>query len=137
MPINHQELIEEIESHIRRSGGGFGEWCVGTAKDSRGPFFRRHLAADLGDGLTYREAFTTNAAQGVVDHLVNDRGLERVPAAATEAERRSALHQPAEPSSAAQDAVSEPGRLVFVFRKTTTAHPAPPSDLPVFPRRAA
>jgi len=150
MPINHQELIEEIESHIRRFGGGFGEWCVGTAKDSRGPFFRRHLAADLGDGLTYREAFTTNAAQGVVDHLVNDRGLERVPEAATEgecgsavhehateAERRSALHQPAEPSSAAQDAVSEPGRLVFVFRKTTTAHPAPPSDLPVFPRRAA
>jgi len=137
MPINHQELIEEIESHIRRSGGGFGEWCVGTAKDSRGPFFRRHLAADLGDGLTYREAFTTNAAQGVVDHLVNDRGLERVPAAATEAERRSALRQPAEPSSTVQDAVSEPGRLVFVFRKTTTAHPAPPSDLPVFPRRAA
>jgi hypothetical protein len=137
MPINHLELIEEIESHIRRFGGGFGEWCVGTAKDSRGPFFRRHLAADLGDGLTYREAFTTNAAQGVVDHLVNDRGLERVPAAATEAERRSALRQPAEPSSTVQDAVSEPGRLVFVFRKTTTAHPAPPSDLPVFPRRAA
>jgi hypothetical protein len=137
MPINHLELIEEIESHIRRSGGGFGEWCVGTAKDSRGPFFRRHLAADLGDGLTYREAFTTNAAQGVVDHLVNDRGLERVPAAATEAERRSALRQPAEPSSTVQDAVSEPGRLVFVFRKTTTAHPAPPSDLPVFPRRAS
>jgi hypothetical protein len=150
MPINHQELIEEIESHIRRFGGGFGEWCVGTAKDTRGPFFRRHLAADLGDGLTYREAFTTNAAQGVVDHLVNDRGLERVPEAATggergsavhehatEAERRSALQQPAEPSSAAQDAVSEAGRLVFVFRKTTTDHPAPPSDLPVFPRRPA
>jgi len=137
MPINHLELIEEIESHIRRFGGGFGEWCVGTAKDSRGPFFRRHLAADLGDGLTYREAFTTNAAQGVVDHLVNDRGLERVPAAATEAERRSALRQPAEPSSTVQDAVSEPGRLVFVFRKTTTAHPAPPSDLPVLPRRAS
>jgi hypothetical protein len=125
MPINHNELIEEIESHIRRFGGGFGEWCVGTAKDTRGPFFRRHLAADLGDGLTYREAFTTNAAQGVVDHLVNDRGLERVPEATPEAERRSAP----------QDAVSEPGRLVFVFRKTTTAHPAPPSDLPVFPRR--
>ena len=140
MPINHQELIEEIESHIRRFGGGFGEWCVGTAKDSRGPFFRRHLAADLGDGLTYREAFTTNAAQGVVDHLVNDRGLERVPAAATGGERGSAVHEhatEAERRSAPQDAASEPGRLVFVFRKTTTAHPAPPSDLPVFPRRPA
>jgi hypothetical protein len=33
---------------------------VGTAKDARGPFFRRHLVADLGDGLIYREAFTTS-----------------------------------------------------------------------------
>ena len=87
MPIIHEELIDEIEGHIRKFGGGFGEWCVGTAKDSRGPFFRRHLAADLGDGLAYREAFTTNAAQAVVAHLVNDRGLELVP----EAERGSAL----------------------------------------------
>ena len=59
---------------------------MGTAKDSRGPFFRRHLAADLGDGLAYREAFTTTAAQAVVDHLVNNRGLQFAP----EAERRSA-----------------------------------------------
>jgi hypothetical protein len=38
MPINHDEIIEEIESHIRKCGGEHGEWCVGTAKDSRGPF---------------------------------------------------------------------------------------------------
>src|SRR5208337_1737242 len=100
MPINHEEMIEEIEGHIRKFGGEFGEWCVGTAKDSRGPFFRRHLAADLGDGLIYREAFTTSAASQVVDHLVNDRGLQldqeagrssALHDAATEAERRSAL----------------------------------------------
>jgi len=88
MPINHDEIIDEIERHIRKFGGGFGEWCVGTAKDSRGQFFRRHLAADLGDGLAYREAFTTDAAQAVVDHLMNNRGLQFAP----EAERRSALH---------------------------------------------
>jgi hypothetical protein len=86
----HDEMIADIEGHIRKFGGGFSEWCVGTAKDSRGPFFRRHLVADLGDGLAYREAFTTTAAQTVVDHLVNDRGLELVP----EAERRSALPAP-------------------------------------------
>ena len=32
MPIIHEELIDEIEGHIRKYGGGFGEWCVGTAK---------------------------------------------------------------------------------------------------------
>jgi len=63
MPINHEEIIEDIEAHIRKIGGGFGEWCVGTAKNSRGQFFRRHLATDLGDGLIYREAFTTSAAE--------------------------------------------------------------------------
>jgi hypothetical protein len=38
MPINHDEIIDEIEGHIRKFGGQFGECCVGTAKDSRGPF---------------------------------------------------------------------------------------------------
>ena len=52
MFISREELIEEIESHIRKSGGRFGEWSIGTAKDCRGPFFRRHLVADLGDELS-------------------------------------------------------------------------------------
>jgi len=96
MPINRDEIIEEVEGHMRKFGSEFGEWCVGTAKDSRGPYFRRHLSADLGDGLAYREDFTTNAAQAVVAHLVNDRGLELVP----EAERGSALHPVTWPSMA-------------------------------------
>src|SRR5208337_4764162 len=90
---------EDLEGQIRKCGGAWGEWCVGTAKDCHGPFFQRHRAADLGDGLAYREAFTTSAAQAVVEHLVNDRGLEPVPEAeprstpTTEcrAEQRSAL----------------------------------------------
>ena len=127
MPINRQELIDEIEGHIRTFGGAFGEWCVGTAKDSRGPFFQRHLAADLGDGLAYREAFTTDAAQAVVAHLVNDRGLELDRAAATEAERSSALH----------DAAAEAGRLVFVYRKLRPAPAALPSDHATLPKLAA
>ncbi len=137
MPINHDEIIEEMEGQIRKFGGAWSEWCVGTAKDSRGPFFRRHLAADLGDGLAYREAFTTTAAQAVVDHLVNNRGLQFAP----EAERRSALHDTdteAERRSALHDAVPEPGKIVFVYRPATpecppssrrgvAVQPAPPS----------
>jgi len=97
MPINRDELIDEIEGHIRKSGGGYGEWCVGTAKDARGPFFRRHQVADLGDGLAYREAFTSNAAQADVAHLVNDRGLQLD-----------------------CDAVPEAGKIVFVYRPSTS-----------------
>ena len=94
MLINRADMIEEIERHIRKFGGVWDEWCVGTARDARGPFFQRHLVGDLGDGLTYREAFTTDVAQDVVDRLVNDRGLEFD-----------------------RDAVPDPGRIVFVYRK--------------------
>jgi len=104
MKIDNKEIISEFEECIRKFGGGFGEWCVGTAKDTRSPFFRLHQQTDVRDGLAYREAFTTNAAQAVVAHLVDDRGLELVPKV--------------ECSSDLQDAVSEPGRLVFVYRKT-------------------
>ena len=76
MPFNYHEVIEDIEMHIRKCGGAWEEWCVGTAKDSRGTFFQRHREADLGDELTYREAYTTDAAQAVLAHLVNDRGLD-------------------------------------------------------------
>jgi hypothetical protein len=51
MLINRDEMIEDIERQIRKFGGAWSEWCVGTAKDARGPFFQRHRAADLGDGL--------------------------------------------------------------------------------------
>ena len=124
MPINHHEIIEDMEGHIRKYGCAWEEWCVGTAKDSRGQFFQRHREADLGDGLTYREAFTTDAAQAVVAHLVNDRGLEPHRDAATEAEGRSAQQGP------------EPGKIVFVYRKTPAATAAGNVD-PAFHKLAA
>jgi hypothetical protein len=162
MPINRAELIEEFESNIRRYGGAFSEWCVGTAKDARGPFFQRHLVADLGDGLAYRQAFTTDTAQAVVKYRVKDRGLEPVPEvepgsgphdADTEAGHPSARAKSAdlkvgatkaadpigqaERCSALHDAVSEVGKIGFVYRKTPPLPAAPPSDHAAFPRRAA
>ena len=64
MFLSREELIEEIEHHIRKSGGRFGEWSIGTAKDCRGPFFERHLVSDLGDGLAYREPTGTGGKRG-------------------------------------------------------------------------
>jgi hypothetical protein len=113
MPIKHEEIIEDREDHIRKFGGERSEWHVGTAKDARAPFFRRHLAADLGDGLIYREAFTTAAADQVIDHLVNHYGLH--------------------PD---RDAVPEPGRIVFVYRQIPQAYTAARSDQTLFSKRA-
>ena len=69
MRFNQSDIIEDILKHIGQCGGECSEWCVGTAKDSHAPFFLRHAAADLGDGLICREAYTTYAAAEVVDRL--------------------------------------------------------------------
>ncbi len=109
MPSNRKEIITDIEAHIARFGGEFGDWWVSTAKDPRSPFFESHRVAELNDGLTYREAFTAGGAEAVRDYLVNECGL------------RLDL----------EDA-PEPGRFVFAYRKTAPAQSAPGSDRPGF-----
>ena len=94
MAMSRADIIEDLELHIRRSGGELGGWWAGTAKDAHAPFFERHLVAELGDGLSYREAYTTNAAAEVIEHLVNQDGL-RVD----------------------RDSVPEAGKIVFVYRR--------------------
>ena len=68
----------------------------------------------MGDSMAYREAFTPDVAQAVVDHLVSNRGLEFD-----------------------RDAVPEPDKIVFVYRKSPSAPAALPSHRAAFPGRAA
>jgi hypothetical protein len=94
MAINREDIIEDLERHMRKSGGELSAWCAGTAKDASGPFFQRHEAAEVGDGLAYREAYTSGAAEAVIEHLVQQDGLR--------------------PD---RDAVPEGGKIVFVYRQ--------------------
>ncbi len=114
MPSNREEIITDIKTHIARFGGGFGEWCVGTARDPRSPFFESHRVAEMNDGLTYREAFTAGSAEAARDYLVNECGL----------------------GLDLEDA-PVPGRFVFAYRKTAPAQPAPRSERPGFRKLAA
>jgi len=94
MAMGRAEIIEDLELHIRKSGGDGSGWCAGTAKDSHAAFFERHLAAELGDGLAYREAYTADAAVAVVDQLVSQCGLRLD-----------------------RESVPEPGKIVFIYRQ--------------------
>ena len=98
MASSREEIIADIKGHIGKLGGGFSDWCVGTAKDPRSPFFESHRVAEMNDGLTYREAFTPGSAQAIRDYLVNECGL------------RPDL-----------DDAPEPGRFVFAFKKAPAA----------------
>ena len=68
MRLNQSDIIEDVLAHIRQLGGEFSEWCVGTAKDSRGPF-GQHGAENAAEELIYREAYTPYAAAEVVERL--------------------------------------------------------------------
>jgi len=72
MPGNRDEIIAEIKGHIQKFGGAFGDWCVGTAKDPRSPFFESHRVAEKDDGLIYCEASTSSSAQAIRDYLVSE-----------------------------------------------------------------
>ena len=93
MRFNQSEIIEDILEHIRQGGGEFSDWCVGSAKDSQCASFGRHVNEDSKDGLLYREAYTTYAAEEVLERLVKGCGLR--------------------PERAA---VPQTGRIVFVYR---------------------
>ena len=71
--------------------------------------------------LAHREAFTADTARAVQEHLTHDCGL--MPAA--EAEGSSALHD------------LEPGKIVFVYRKTSQAPHELHRDHPTFRKLAA
>ena len=93
MRFNKSEIIEDILEHIRHCGGEFSDWCVGSAKDPQCPSFSGHASEGSKDGLLYREAYTTYAAEEVLERLVKGCGLRRERAA-----------------------VPQPGRIVFVYR---------------------
>ena len=107
MRINENDIMDEFEAHIRKNGGDFGEWCVGTAKDSHGPFFLRHQDQYLGDQMIYREAYTTFAAEEVVERL-QASGL--LPATSSLCSR---------------------GDIVFVYRRVAAKSDAPASFRPI------
>jgi len=94
VPLIQEDIIDDLELHIRKSGGEPSEWCVGTARDAGAPFFQRHLAAELGDGLAYREAYTPDAAASVADRLVSKCNLRLD-----------------------RESVPQPGKIVFVYRQ--------------------
>jgi hypothetical protein len=113
-PISHEEIVDEIKRNIRKFGGKFSDWRVGTAKDARGPCFQSRLVAELRDGLIYREAFTADAARAIQHHFVHDCGLQ-------------------------PDLTTAPGRgkIAFAYPKTAPAHPETRSVHPTFRKLAA
>jgi hypothetical protein len=122
MRTGQQDIIDDIEAHIRKFGGDYSEWCGGTAKDSEAPFFRRHSEQNLGDQMIYREAYTPYAADDVRDRLVSGCGLH--------ADRASGPPSPAESCSSTARLKS------LAWQRPEFPRPTPTPDHVVILRRA-
>jgi hypothetical protein len=104
MLMSRDEIIADIEAQIRKGGGEYGAWCVGTARDSHGALFTRHETEDFEDGWIYREAFTPGVARAVRDHFVTECGTD--------------------PGASGED---EPGRIVYAYKKASLAGQSSPA----------
>ena len=104
MRYSESEIVEDVLEHIRQAGGEFREWRVGAAPDAQAPFLRQHASKGSADKLIYREAYTTYAAEEVVERLAQGFGL--------------LLDQEANPAGAP---TSHPGKTVYVYRPAQVA----------------
>jgi hypothetical protein len=127
MRFSESEIVEDVLEHIRQAGGEYREWQVGTAQDltSRFPQAAHDGVRASGqaggqpigsgqeaDGLLCREAYTTFAAQEVV---------ERLAAFGLQCERETSPNQA--PSA-------RPGKTVFVCRLTAAPRQETPELRP-------
>jgi len=115
MRFSESEIVEDMLEHIRQAGGDLSEWHVGTATNAvvsgqLSVVSKKAADGPLGGGqaetsLIYREAFTTYAAQEVVERLAQGLGLT--------------LDREADPNRAAT--ACHPGRVVYVYRASAAA----------------
>ena len=99
MRFSESEIVEDMLEHIRQAGGEFREWRVGTVPDAQAMVLRRDAPEGSAEKLIFREAYTTYAAQEVVERLAQGFGLQ--------------LDRETIPNGAAS---SRPGKIVCVYR---------------------
>jgi hypothetical protein len=68
------EIISDIRDHIRKFGGDFSTWRVGTTSDWHNPVLDSHKSKEEDYALICREAYTPASARAVRDYFVAQCG---------------------------------------------------------------
>ncbi len=66
MAKNKSEILDDVQDFIKRHGGKFGEWYVGTAADPKTQMFNTHRFK-AGDKGLYRQAHSELQAAEVAE----------------------------------------------------------------------
>ncbi len=71
MPKTKSEILDDFQEFIRKYGGKYKEWCVGTAPDAKTALFNTHKFKNGVDKGLYREAESEIQAAGVAEFFVD------------------------------------------------------------------
>lgn len=66
-------IIKDIEEHVAKNGGGFGDWYVGVSKDPRHSLFTQHRLRSSGDAWISRRAVDDLQAEEVEEYFKSVR----------------------------------------------------------------
>lgn len=70
MTYPQEQIVADIESHIRKSGAQYWrEWCVGISKNARDRLFNGHGVNESQDWWIFRQAISSAAARDVESHF--------------------------------------------------------------------
>ncbi len=66
-------IIKDIEDHVAKNGGGFGEWYVGVTANPKHSLFTQHRLRNSGDAWISRRAVDDLQAAEVEDYFKSVR----------------------------------------------------------------
>ncbi len=69
-----QEIINDLDAHIKDGGGGYPAWYVGIASDARDRLFSDHKVKEKGDSWVFRQTSFSGVAREIEDYFVNTLG---------------------------------------------------------------
>jgi hypothetical protein len=74
---NQKYIIEQIETYIRRGGGGCGDWFIGLADNPIAPIVETsRLHKVQNHRFTYIETMSVEVARAAADYFINSCGMD-------------------------------------------------------------
>lgn len=70
MPLDKQEIIDDIKKYIIKSKGDYPLWYAGVSSDASNSLFKEHKINEKGDRWIYKTAISPQVAREVERHLI-------------------------------------------------------------------
>ncbi|MBA7691808.1 hypothetical protein ES703_100362 [subsurface metagenome] len=76
MVKSEQEIIDDINMHIKRCGGSYNAWYIGISKDALDRLLNGHKVKEKKDAWIYRKASSSEVARDIEGHFISTLGTD-------------------------------------------------------------